>query len=277
MNCPICDSEFVRRLYDYNDMRWDCWNVRKYIYECSLCKLRFLYPQWSQEELNKLYREYHLGQLDFEGQEQAPRITKYLDDYMGEASCILEIGSGRGHNIRRLNNKYPGKMFRGIDKDPDVCDGILTHNVDFEDYEPTFRHHFIYAIQVFEHVAHPLNFIKKIMDLLIVGGYFLLEIPNSDDPLLTLYKVKNFTKFYNIPYHLFFYNEKNIHTLFEQIGVKIRTKRHQNYGIINHLRWIIYGVPGNWNPHIPIIDDIYKFILTKIFKISDTLIILGEK
>ena len=276
MRCPICDSELIRSIYSKEDMRWDCWNYDKHIYECGLCKLRFLFPQWTEEELNRLYSGY-FQQQDFKGHKQTDRVTIYLDKYVKDSFSILEIGCGLGHNVKRLRNKFPFKTIIGIDKDPNVCDGVLIHNLDYRHVHPAHRYDFIYGIQIFEHLNDPLNFIFKINRLLITKGKYLLEIPNSDDPLLTLYKIEEFKKFYNIPHHLFFYNEHNIKLLFEKIGLKVTVTRLQKYGLINHLRWLVFKKPGNFNNHIPILDDIYKLILTKVFKISDTLIIVGEK
>jgi hypothetical protein len=35
--------------------------------------------------------------------------------------------------------------------------------------------------------------------------------------------------------------------------------------------------PGNFNRNIPVLDDIYKFVITRVFKVSDTLLVIGEK
>jgi hypothetical protein len=50
----------------------------------------------------------------------------------------------------------------------------------------------------------------------------------------------------------------------------------QRYGIINHLRWVLRGKPGNFNAKIPILDSIYEKVL-KSYNMSDTLIITGSR
>ena len=277
MNCVVCGSDLVRGVYGKDEIRWECWEQDKHIFECGICKLRFLHPPWTQEEIDRLYHNY-FNETDFHGQVQAKRITSYLEKYVKYAHLILEIGCGVGDNISRLRRKFhPKKWIIGIDKDPHVCNGVYSFNFGYEDFKPDVKFDFIYGIQLFEHIQNPRNFICKLLFLLNANGRFLLEIPNTDDPLLTLYKVEEFQKFYNIPHHLFFYNEKNIRLFFENLHVPIKVIRYQKYGILNHLRWLILKRPGNFHPHVPIIDDIYKYILTKIFKISDTLIVIGKK
>jgi hypothetical protein len=59
--------------------------------------------------------------------------------------------------------------------------------------------------------------------------------------------------------------------------VEVNISLFQRYGLINHLRWLIFGRPGNFNRNIPIIDGIYKLALIEMLKSSDTLIITGTK
>lgn len=274
IRCFLCHSSNVRIEANNKQMRWDCWGYKKFIIKCQKCGLMFIYPQWTQEELNKLYIGY-TDLKDFYWQKQAARITKYLTKYIRKDDLILEIGSGKGENVMYLNKL--GYVINGIDKDQTYCDKKLTFYADYKNSNVENIYSFIYAIQVFEHLDYPKDFIIKIMNMLRKKGRFLLEFPNTEDPILTLYHVENFKKFYYIPHHLFFWTPSTIQRFFDDLGIKIEIKLLQKYGILNHLRWIIFGVPGNWHPHIPIIDFLYKSFLTHILKKSDTIIALGKK
>lgn len=272
MKCIVCDkSNFSIEIYK-EELRQGYSGYDKCIVKCLNCKLMFIYPQWTQEELDELYKGY-LDKKDFSWQKQIKRITKYLKKYLSSQDIALEIGCGKGDTVKWLRKK--GIYVIGIDKDPTYCDEWIIYNKDYKDVKNKYTN--VYAIQVFEHIADPEEFIKKIQDLLLEGGKFLLEFPNTEDPILTLYKVEKFKKFYYIPFHLFFWTPKTVKLFFDKLGIKIKIIRLQKYGILNHLRWIIFGVPGNWHPHIPILDNIYKFILTRIFKVSDTIIVIGKK
>jgi 2-polyprenyl-3-methyl-5-hydroxy-6-metoxy-1,4-benzoquinol methylase len=255
-----------------SQMRWQCWGFDKFVIKCNKCGLMFIYPQWTQEELDKLYDGY-CDQKDFPTQKQAVRITKYLPKYIKQSDTVLEIGCGKGDNVHFLGEK--NYQVQGIDKDPTYCDGINLLHKDYKKMEGKWD--FIYAVQVFEHIDNPEDFIKRIQDMLLPNGKFLLEFPNTEDPILTLYHVEEFKKFYYIPHHLFFWTPKTVQMLFDKLGIKVKIKLLQKYGILNHLRWFFCSIPGNFHPHIPIIDDIYKFLLEKIIRKTDTIIILGEK
>lgn len=274
--CYLCGNKGFSIIADKDLIRFNCYGFNKRILRCSKCGLLQLYPQWTGNELENLYSRYS-KKKDFKNYKTKHTITPYLTKYIKKSDKILEIGCGSGDNIRRLNKK--GYNVIGIDKDPTVCDGRLIFNYDFKDFNAKEKKYdFIYAIQVFEHVPDPKKFITWLTNSLEKNGRFLLELPNIDDPLLKIYNNKNFNKFYWYPYHLFFYNKNTIRNLFENFSsLLIKINLFQRYGLINHLRWIIFGKPGNINFHLPILDDIYKFVLTKLLSTSDTLIIWGKR
>jgi cyclopropane fatty-acyl-phospholipid synthase-like methyltransferase len=187
----------------------------------------------------------------------------------------LEVGCGRGDNLIRQTSR--GYDVVGIDKDVSVCDGKRILNFDFENFESDTKYDFIYAIHVFEHIKNPDKFISLIKKHLADEGEFAIEIPSVRDPLISLYNNNSYQKFYWYPFHMYYYDMDNITNLFGKNGIKVNITLIQRYGIFNHLRWIILGKPGNLNPHIPILDDIYKFVLTRIIKKSDTMLIRGKK
>jgi SAM-dependent methyltransferase len=275
-SCYLCKNKNHSIIAKKEEIRFNCYNCDKYILKCNKCGLVQLYPMWTEEELKNLYINYN-SKKDFENFKRKKVITFYLKKYIKKDDKILEIGCGLGDNLKKL--KKEGYNIIGIDKDPTVCDNNLIFNIDINDFKcGEEKFDFIYAIQVFEHINNPLNFIYLVVNNLKHKGKFLFEFPNIDGPLVSLYKIKEFKKFYWYPYHLFFYNRKIAKKLFNNFNsLKIDIKLIQRYGLINHLYWIFFKKPCNFNQHIPILDDIYKFILISIFKVSDTLLVIGEK
>ena len=274
-NCYQCGSKNSVTVATQDDIRFRCYGHEKSVLKCALCRLVQLYPQWTEEELDDLYDSYN-QKGDFKGYKPKNEYRYYLEDYLSRSHKVLEVGCGRGYEVKRL--REVGFNVVGVDKDPSVCDGVIVKNYDYRDYKPEEKFDFIYAIHVFEHVLDPTEFITWILNNLKSDGEFLLEFPNVDDPLLTVYRNKAFKTFYWYPYHVFFYNARSIADIFSRFpNVKIKTKLSQRYNLINHLRWLLFGKPGNWNFKIPVIDHIYHFILKRIFKKSDTMIIHGTK
>lgn len=272
--CYYCNCKYKNILAYKNDMRFECFGYNKQIVKCCECSLVQLYPRWTKEELGLLYSSYSEKQ-DFAGQKKKEKqfMIYELGKLFDKDKKILEIGCGNG-NIVDFYRKL-GYDIIGIDKDETVKNEYI-FNVDFNDFYFEKKYDLIYALHVLEHISDPEEFILKIYNNLNVGGKFFLEIPNAEDPLLTLYKNKGYKKFW-YPYHLFFWTPNTIKKMFSKLNIKVKIKRTQRYGVINHLRWLIKNKPGNFNNLIPFVDDFYHWFLINFFKISDTIQIIGVK
>lgn len=273
-NCILCgnDSSFSV-LARKDQIRWSCFGYDKKVIQCNKCGLAFLNPTWTDKEINSLYKEYLRHREDFPGQIRKGFVAEYVWDHLRKEDRILEVGCGFGTTLHFFEEL--GYNIVGIDLDKSYCDDKSIFHCDFKNFKTKVD--FIYALQVMEHMKDPFAFMKKVMSTLLPKGRFFLEIPNLEDPLLTIFKNKKFKLFFYYPYHTFFYLPKTIEQIVKQFTSKFSVKRTQRYGLWNHLRWIIKGKPGNYNPHIPILDDIYKFFLVYILKVSDTMVITGEK
>jgi 2-polyprenyl-3-methyl-5-hydroxy-6-metoxy-1,4-benzoquinol methylase len=262
-----------------NEIRFSCFGFDKKIVRCSSCQLVQLFPVWTKKELIGLYENYSTKKNFNNEKEEKDKgeDRTFVSNFFSKDDSVLEVGCGQGKEIIKLRRQ--GYNIIGVDKDASVCDGKSIFNYDFMEDEfcdfPKFD--FIYSFHVLEHVLDPINFLLKIKALLKPNANFFLEIPNVKDPLICLYNNEPFSKFYWYPYHVFFFDKNSVTNMFAKIsGVKIDIKLFQRYGILNHLRWILLGKPGNKNYKLPILDDVYSWILVNIFNVSDTIRIIGK-
>lgn len=271
--CYACKNSQYSVLALANQIRFNCYGHEKNVVKCSSCSFVQLYPQWTDEELDHIYDKYSL-KMDFSNYKPKIEIRKYIDKLIIGKKRILEVGCGQGHNLRRQIGR--GYNIVGIDKDPTVCNGDTILNCSFENFISDVKFDFIYSTHVFEHIKNPSLFIESLRKNLVREGEFSIEVPSIKEPLLSLYKNKSYQGFYWYPFHTYYYNPETIMSLFKRHNIDIKISLIQRYGILNHLRWIIFGKPGNWHPHIPFLDFLYKLFLTKVLKISDTMLIIGK-
>jgi SAM-dependent methyltransferase len=275
VKCYLCGGDLSEVVAKAEEIRFGCFASKKEFTRCASCGLIQLSPPWSGRELNELYRGYW-KQADFKGQKRKAKVSTYLEQIIRPGDTALEIGCGHGDNVRNLRKK--GLRVIGIDKDPAVCDGKIIVNADVTEVRLKKRPDVIYAIHLLEHILDPKWLLRWISDNLAEGGRFAIEVPNADDPLRVLYKNKGFHKFCWYPYHLFYFTKGTMERLMaETPGIRAEVRVVQEYGILNHLRWGITGKPGNALPTIPILDAIYKFVLTRILGVGDTLVVIGSK
>lgn len=108
----------------------------------------------------------------------------------------------------------------------------------------------ITMFHVLEHLEDPMVLLKKISNLLTEDGQIIIEVPNADDALLTLYKNDAFSNFTYWSCHLFLYNSRTLQMLFDKIGFQVNyIKQVQRYPLSNCLHWLSNALPGghkNW-------------------------------
>jgi len=103
----------------------------------------------------------------------------------------------------------------------------------------------ITMFHVLEHIPDPKSILGKLRDVLADDGQIIVEVPNANDALLTLYKSEAFSHFTYWGCHLFLYTAKTLEMLFSQINLKVNyIKQVQRFPLSNHLYWLTNGKPG---------------------------------
>jgi 2-polyprenyl-3-methyl-5-hydroxy-6-metoxy-1,4-benzoquinol methylase len=143
--------------------------------------------------------------------------------------------------------------------------------------EQNERYDVITAFHVVEHLKNPKKILKDLSDCLTEDGEMIIEVPNSDDALLTLYESKSFQNFTYWSQHLFLFNKETMAELIKQAGLKLNWIKYvQRYPLSNHLYWLAKGKPGGqkvWGiMNNDILDKEYESQLSNIGK-TDTIIL----
>jgi 2-polyprenyl-3-methyl-5-hydroxy-6-metoxy-1,4-benzoquinol methylase len=103
----------------------------------------------------------------------------------------------------------------------------------------------ITAFHVVEHLPDPRTMLNSLAKLLKPSGYMIVEVPSSEDALLSLYDCNAFQRFTYWSQHLFLFNATTLEMLARQAGLKVITIQHyQRYPLSNHLYWLSKGQPG---------------------------------
>ena len=107
------------------------------------------------------------------------------------------------------------------------------------------KYDIITAFHVVEHLPDPLGTIMDLSKILKKNGEIIIEVPSSDDALLTLYNCDAFSNFTYWSQHLFLFNKKTFSDLIDKTTLKINwIKNIQRYPLSNHLYWLSKGLPG---------------------------------
>jgi hypothetical protein len=103
----------------------------------------------------------------------------------------------------------------------------------------------ITAFHVVEHLPDPRALLRNLATRLARHGRIVIEVPNSEDALLTLYDSDAFQSFTYWSQHLFLFSSGTLQRLAKQAGLRIvAIQQYQRYSLSNHLYWLRKGQPG---------------------------------
>lgn len=281
--CKLCNCQDIEHTtYKLRD------NDKISVLKCKKCGLSFLS---SFEHINENF--YENGNMhsnedlkeDFEAWEKRSfeddfRRFKFLKNKIKNKS-VCDFGCGIGGFIKLAQSVANNAC--GVEKQKNLKKYFDENNLnvqnDINEYKEQFD--FITMFHVLEHLRNPKVDIIQLTKKLKKNGELIIEVPNCDDALLTLYKNKAFANFTHWSCHLYMYNQKTLKMLLSSLNLKINyIKNVQRYSLMNHLYWLIKNKPGGHKIlskfDFKILNFLYKGFL-KIINKNDTIIISVSK
>lgn len=255
------------------------------VLRCKRCSLVFLS---SFEHINKdFYKDgkMHSGNFDhkrwLEASYDDDRRRFLMLKKIIKGKKLLDFGCGAG-GFLMMAKDYASKV-AGVEKQDALRALFNEKNLDIFDNLDEIHDKFdvITMFHVLEHLPDPKSVIKELLNKLKDDGKLIIEVPNEDDALLSLYACKKFADFTHWSCHLYSFNRKTLKKLLEDTRIEINyIKPVQRYGFANHLYWLLRGEKGGHNVweklDNPVLNFFYKNFLKLISK-TDTLVISISK
>jgi len=262
----------------------------KSVFECNYCNLVYLFPLEDDISTSDFYRQgfrelprksigmstHDTNTILDTRMDQAYRRLKKVKPYIPKKAKLLEVGCAAGSFIKAVQ-PFVRECF-AVELDSENAD-FVRKTLNIEVFEKPIenlnsdKYDIICMWHVLEHVNDPIKVVKKLMSMLNKNGVLFIEVPNIYDPLLTLYKLEEFHKFYYQSPHLYYFSPKTLEKIILRAGYKPIIHNIQIYGIMNHLRWLIKKKPQKFQEKkqsvFNIIDGLYRLLL-KTFNKTDT-------
>ncbi|MDF2472552.1 MAG: methyltransferase [Anaerocolumna sp.] len=160
---------------------------------------------------------------------------------------ILDFGCGNG-GFLEYAKEYTNKTF-GIEIEKASRDDL--NSMGFTVWETinncSQKFDVITLFHVLEHLENPILYLKEFRYYLNdkKDSQIIIEVPNANEALLSIYNSKPFADYTYWSPHLFLYNHHNIEILAEKADLKINwIEQVQRYPLANHLFWLAEGKPG---------------------------------
>ncbi len=267
LKCPLCNSSHenqnVVTRHVYGGQHGQAF------YRCGHCDVCYLFPGLTPDEEKKFYAaefsNFMGGRAGAAAGWNDPakhveanawmmtRRMKYLTGRLPKSGRVLEIGCSSAFMLYPLKEQglecvgvEPSGAFgeyvrsRGIDCYDSTEDMIAANR--YRDGFDLILHSF-----VLEHISAPQAFLQQQLNLLKPGGQLIFEIPNSADPLLTIYDLPAFERFYWIVAHTWYFSKPSLEFLLSALSQPFEILLDQRYDLSNHIVWARDGRPGGMN------------------------------
>ncbi|MEK6744572.1 MAG: class I SAM-dependent methyltransferase [Nitrospirota bacterium] len=242
--CYLCKSEeLLVRPGSVRD------NALLEIYECSACGLVFLssfdhihsgFYENSGMHGEKPDRETWMRETAVDDERRFNVLRGSL-----EGRSVLDFGCGTGGFL--LKAREVAAKVAGVEREHSLKPWFHNQKLDvfssLEDVDGNFD--IITLFHVLEHIPDPRTVLSTLGTKLNKNGIIIVEVPNANDALLTLYKSSSFSRFTYWSCHLFLFSQSTLPVLAEQSGLSVNyVKQIQRYPLSNHLYWLAHGKPG---------------------------------
>jgi cyclopropane fatty-acyl-phospholipid synthase-like methyltransferase len=149
---------------------------------CGDCGFVFRHPILAKEDYDKLYRSSTAESWDEAGRVDHDLVRAALRRHLGKGS-VLDVGCGGGTLLEPLAGEF--EIF-GIEMNPDASRaaagrGLKMSGSDLQAMTNlTVRFNAVVSCDVIEHLADPVDFLRKALSLTLPGGLVLVSSGNAD-------------------------------------------------------------------------------------------------
>ena len=288
MICPNCKGKNLNCIHN------KVWSIKNgKVYRCIQCDLSFISPMMTDEEEKEFYKNFNnhvknrgmISEVSIDSYHQksldiAKKRMSVVSKYFKPHDKVLEIGSSTGAFLSLLphcitsaveltdDNRTYSKQF--------VTDEVYTSIDQIPKY---LKFDIICMFHVFEHIKVPYIFLDQCKKLLNDSGIILIEVPHIEDPLMSIYELKEFKDFIFQPMHPMIYSVKSLDYIFNSCGYQTKEViYYQRYGLGNHLSWLKYKKPGGNTLLLEMFENNknYKETLVK-HGLTDTIFYIAQK
>lgn len=192
------------------------------VLRCASCGLVRLSE--AIDDVDQFYQNSGMRDQFVESPEKT-RVKTRIDDErrfrfaenMIEGKAVLDFGCGDGGFWCRAKN-IAAKV-QGAELERTMREGLNKEGIPCcESIDDTGKFDVITLFHVLEHLDNPLLYLEKFKQHLNKDGLILVEVPNADDALLSLYNSDSFADFTYWHCHVYLYNNETLKRLAKKQG-----------------------------------------------------------
>ena len=246
--CYLCGSTDCSKIHDA--IRY---NFPPRPFRCNQCGLVFLYPRMSPDKEKEFYEKEYRSKYEIYKAEELwnkyiaetkQRVARFINLYTKETR-LLEIGCASGFFLSEVKSRVGSVT--GVELTKDYVVYARSRGLDIKETLeeiPDNAYDLIFMFHVLEHITDPIDYLRHLKQKLSPNGKLIIEVPNVDDILISMYKIKNHLDFYWEIAHNFYFSKDTLGTVLQRAGYVYDIFPLERYDLSNHMYWMLYGKPG---------------------------------
>jgi 2-polyprenyl-3-methyl-5-hydroxy-6-metoxy-1,4-benzoquinol methylase len=257
-SCPLCHNPTDRVLST---------RLRRgtgIVFYCDACKHGFL-SENQAPDAKAYYAENYRQEYSHNAEAAATNAREIFEVYksyqkdrlktivphLSPETRLLEVGASSGQFLVNIKDQVATVNAVELDK---ACCAFMSSEFGIEAdseflRESRFadeRYDVVCAFQVLEHVEDPVAFLRELQQSAHPGATMFIEVPNLNDPLLSVWNVEAYQKFFYHSAHLHYFTEDSLRKVTALAGFsngQVEVSFTQDYNLLNHLNWITNNAP----------------------------------
>ncbi|NND76688.1 MAG: methyltransferase domain-containing protein [Flavobacteriales bacterium] len=230
-NCPSCDSSELLLHVQTKDHYFS--NEAFDIIRCSNCQLGITNPQPDKDHIGEYYDSENYISHGTKKQGLFERLYKFAQTLnfrdklslirsLSSSPKLLDYGAGNGSFVNSLIKK--GVVAEGVEPNAQARENALVQfGLKLHSDIPEKKFDIITMWHVLEHIHDLKNTLKNILDHLNPNGHLLIAVPNYESKDAKHYG--SYWAAYDVPRHLWHFNETSISLLMGELGAEYISKR----------------------------------------------------
>lgn len=230
--CPLCGGESFELFLESKDYSVSKEDFK--IVECSTCSFRFTNPIPAENKIGQYYKSSHyishtdsnkglFNKIYKAVRKRAMKSKQALIESNVSSGNLLDIGCGTGDFL--LHMKGANWNVKGLEPDDDARRIAVGKDIDVEHVDALHTLEssscdIITMWHVLEHVYHLDRELKRIVEILKPGGYFVVAVPNH-----TSWDAQHYKKYwaaYDLPIHLYHFKPSDMKLIAEKYNLDLK-------------------------------------------------------
>ncbi|HCE45348.1 MAG TPA: hypothetical protein DET40_17550 [Lentisphaeria bacterium] len=238
--CRLCSTDLIHDGFFCNDKP----DVE--VGHCLKCKAVQLFE--NAENIEEIYKSINNLPEDFEverkrqenwNRKRIELVRRYIPG-AGKLN-LLDFGSGTGGFLEKAQKNF--KSVVGYDISPEVC-GLHDRSgwrcvSDLRSIDAKSIG-IITLFHVLEHLPRPWEILKDIKGKFKNIEYFVIEVPNTDEALLSVFNMQKYRNNHYSSQHIWYFTEKSLGAVLKKAGLTVVVSTQlQRYSLLNNVGWMI--------------------------------------